>query len=265
MIRTIRRLWDHKDVIQQLTKKEVVGRYKGSYLGILWSFITPLIMLVVYTFVFSVVFESKWGTDNSSKVDFALVLFCGMLAFNIFAEVVTRSPQIIVSNTNYVKKIVFPLETFPIILLLSSLVHAGISTIILIVAVLVFKGIVSWTVLFIPIVLAPLSMIALGLAWVFASIGVFIRDLNQILGVVVTALMFLSPIFYPLSNVPDKFRWFYDFNPISYVVEDLRNVIIWGDLPNFSWLMMGAVIGAIVMFCGYYWFMKTKKAFSDVL
>lgn len=262
----IRDLWRYRELIKQLTKREVSIRYKGSYLGILWSLITPLLMLLVFTFVFGVIFQSRWGTSqNSNKIEFALILFCGLTVFNLFAECVNRAPGIILSNVNYVKRVVFPLEILPVVALGSALVNATFSFLILIVGLALFLGIVKWTLVFIPVVLLPLLLFILGLSWFLASLGVFLRDIGQVIGVITQALMFLSPIFYPVTVIPKEFRPIYHWNPISYVVEDMRRIMVWGQLPEWHWLLLGTIISAFVAFLGYVWFQKTRKGFADVL
>lgn len=258
-------IWRNRELVKQFTKREVIGRYRGSYLGIMWSFITPLLMLLIFSFVFSVVFKARWGVGTGSKVEFALILFCGLTTFNLFAECVGRSPSLILSNVNYVKKVVFPLEILPVVAVCSALVHCVISLFILIAGLVLLLGVFNWTMIYIPLVLLPLLLFILGLGWFLASLGVFMRDIGQIVGVFIQALMFLSPIFYPVSNIPEEFRIIYYLNPISYVVEDMRRVMVWGQSPNWNWLIIGSLLGGLVAILGYAWFQKTRKGFADVL
>lgn len=258
-------LWRYRDLIKQLIKREVVGRYKGSYLGIMWSFITPLLMLCVFTFVFSEIFHSRWNVETDNKLEFALILFCGLTAFNLFAECISRAPVLIINSTNYVKKVVFPLEILPVVTIGSALVHAAISFLILSVGLALILGVINWTLIFLPLVLLPLLFLILGLSWFLSSIGVYFRDIGQVIGVFIQALMFLSPIFYPVSVIPKEFRPIYEWNPISYVVEDMRRIMIWGQMPDWNWLMSGTLIGIFVAILGHIWFQKTRKGFADVL
>ncbi|MGE7020687.1 ABC transporter permease [Solibacillus cecembensis] len=262
----IKYLFAQKSLIIQFTRREISNRYKGSYLGIVWSFVTPIMMLAIYTFVFSVIFQARWGTDEeTSKVEFALILFTGLLVFNIFSEVVSRAPSLIIANSNYVKKVVFPLEILPIVALGSALFQALISYLILLLAMLMLTGTFYWTALLFPIILLPLMLVSLGLAWFLASLGVYIRDVGQIVGIVIPALMFMSPIFYSRSSIPESFQFVYSLNPVTYVVEDMRSAIIWGKLPHWDWLIIGTLIGLIIAVLGYIWFKKTRKGFADVL
>ena len=261
----IQTYFQHKDLIKQLVKREVFSRYKGSFLGIMWSFINPVFMLIIYTFVFGVVFSARWNMDISDKSHFALVLFCGLMVYNIFADVIVRSPNLVVGNVNYVKKVIFPLEILPLVVLLSAIVHFLISLVILILALLILKSVVNWTIILVPIVLIPIFLLSLGIGLFLSSLGVFIRDISQITNVIVSALLFLSPIFYPISAVPSNIRFIYYINPISYVVEDMRNIVLWGILPNWNWLIIGTITGMIIFTMGSLWFYKTKGGFADVL
>lgn len=259
--------FSHKwTLIKQFIKRDISSRYKGSYLGILWSFITPIMMLVVYTFVFSVIFNARWNQEvETSKMEFAIILFAGLIVFNIFSEITAKAPTLILSNVNYVKKVVFPLEILPIVTIGSALFHGAISVVILLIGVFIAYGSISWTVLLFPIVLIPMLLILLGLSWFLASLGVYIRDIGQVISVIIPTLMFLSPIFYPIESIPEELQFLYYFNPLSYVVEDIRNVLIFGEMPNWNWLFYETLIGLVVMYLGYKWFSKTRKGFADVI
>lgn len=264
-IKEVKYLIANKSLIKQFIKRDITQRYKGSYLGILWSLITPMIMLTIYTFVFSVIFNARWGTAvDSSKIEFAMVLFAGLIVFNIFSEVVSRAPTLVLSNPNYVKKIIFPLEILPLVNLGSALFNAGISLLIILIVIL-FNGEISWTVLLFPIVIFPFCLIILGISWFLSSLGVYIRDIAQFINLLVSCLMFLSPIFYPISSIPENLRFIFLLNPISYAVEDTRRVILWGELPHWNWLGIELLIGIVVASLGYIWFKKTRKGFADVI
>ncbi len=198
MIKQIQYIFAQKSLISQFIIREISNRYKGSYLGIVWSFITPLIMLTIYTFVFSVIFQARWGTSGeTNKVEFALLLFTGLVVFNVFSEVISRAPSLIIANSNYVKKVIFPLEILPIVTLGSALFQALISYVILILVMLILTGTFYWTAILFPIIILPLLLMILGLAWFLASLGVYIRDIGQVISIAIPALMFMSPIFLP--------------------------------------------------------------------
>lgn len=260
-------LWRNRQLIIQMIKREVAGRYKGSVLGLAWSFFNPIFMLVVYTFVFSEIFKSRWGGvgGDDSKTQFALVLFAGMIVLSLFSEVLNRAPSLILGNVNYVKKVVFPLEILPVIAIGAALFHSLISLCVLLAAFVFFNGYMQWTAIFTPLVLLPLVILATGFAWMLASLGVFLRDVGQTIGIITTVLMFLSPVFYPVSAVPERFQSFILANPLTFIIEQAREVLIWGHLPN--WLGMGAytLAAILIAWLGYVWFQKTRKGFADVL
>jgi len=266
LIALARSLWQHRELIVQMTKREILGRYRGSFMGLLWSFITPVLMLAVYTFVFSVVFRVKWGVgDEASKTSFALVLFVGLIVHGLLAEVLNRAPGLIIGNANYVKRVVFPLEILPVVSLAAALFHSMLSIFVLLIAYVAVNGHLPWTVLFIPIVLLPLVFLTLGLAWLLASLGVFIRDIGQTVGIITTVMLFMAPIFFPLSAMPEKYHPFILANPLTFIIEQAREVIIFGHLPNWSGLGAYLLIALVVAWTGYFWFQKTRKGFSDVL
>lgn len=260
-------LWRNRQLIVQMTKREVVGRYKGSVMGLAWSFFNPIFMLVVYTFVFSEIFKSRWGGmgDDDSKTQFAVMLFVGMIVLSLFSEVLNRAPGLILSNTNYVKKVVFPIEILPVITMGAALFHSFISLGVLLATLALLNGYLHWTAAFIPLVLLPLVILTAGLAWILASLGVFLRDVGQTIGIVTTVLMFLSPVFYPVTAVPARFRPFIMANPLTFIIEQARDVLILGNLPD--WMGLGAYTMAaiVIAWAGYSWFQKTRKGFADVL
>ncbi|KIG07755.1 ABC-2 type transporter [Burkholderia sp. MR1] len=258
-------LWPHRRLIFQMARREVIGRYRGSALGLLWSFFNPLLLLVVYTFVFSVVFKARWNTNSDSKTEFAIVLFIGMIVFQVFSETINRAPSLIVSNVNYVKKVVFPLEVLPVVALLVSLFHAAVSLVVLLLAMLVLGFNVPWTIVCFPLIVLPFLLFIAGLAWLLSSLGVFIQDIGQSIGLVTTVLMFLTPVFYPLNSLPVAYQHIISLNPIAFVIEQSRNVVIWGVLPNWIGFAKLTASSVIVAGLGYYWFARTRKGFADVL
>lgn len=262
----IKYFYDKKELIKQFTKREIISRYRGSYLGVLWSLITPLIMLSVYTFVFSTVFKGRWGQNTpTNEFEFALVMFCGLIVFNIFNETVNRAPGIVVGNVNYVKKVVFPLELLPISVLLSSCVQAGVSFLVLIIANIIFLQTLPWTIIFVPVVVLPLIFLSLGLAWFLASLGVYVRDIGNSVGLITNVLFFLTPVFYPVSSVPAFFQPFMYFNPLTVIVENFRKVVMWGQVPLWIELVPIMIVSYLLMILGLTWFLKTRKGFADVL
>lgn len=256
----------HRRLIIRMTKRDVIGRYRGSIMGMAWSFLNPLIMLAIYTFVFSVVFNARWGTDSStSKTDFAILLFVGMLVHGFFAECANRSPSLILENVNYVKKVIFPLEILPWVALGSSLFHAAISLFVLLLAQLVLNHSMPWTVIIFPLLLLPLLLATLGFSWFLAATGVYVRDVGQITTVFTTALLFLSGVFYPITSLPEQYQRWVRLNPLAYLIEESRNVLILGRMPNFLELLLYMLVSLVVAWLGFAWFQRTRKGFSDVV
>jgi len=259
-------LWRNRSLIFQMTKREVLGRYRGSVLGLGWSLFHPLVMLAIYTFVFSVVFRARWpGMAEGSTADFALLLFVGMILHGIFAECVNRAPSLILSNINYVKKVVFPLEILPWVAMGSAVFHGTISLAVLLVALLLTHGTVPWTIVLFPLVLLPFVCATVGTAWILSSLGVYIRDIAQTTGILTTILLFVSPIFFPLSAVPIEFQAWMELNPLTFVIESGRSVLIFGKgLDWLGWVcFLVASLG--VASGGFWWFQKTRKGFADVI
>jgi lipopolysaccharide transport system permease protein len=265
-IHLMRNLWRHRDLIRQFTRRQIEGRYKGSFLGLFWSFVNPLVLLLIYTFVFGVIFKARWPNANSGNLgEFATTLFCGLIAFNIFSECVNQAATLIVGVPNYVKKVVFPLEILPICALGSALFHAIVSLSILLAANFWISGSLHWTLVLLPLVALPQLFLSLGLTWFLASLGVFIRDVNYTVGLAVQVLFFITPVLYPLESIPEPFRSIIRLNPLTSIVENYRRVILWGWLPSWSGLALWLLGNGVVMMLGYAWFMKTKKAFADVI
>jgi len=266
LVALARSLWRNRPLIVQMTQREVLGRYKGSAFGLAWSFLNPVFMLAVYTFVFSVIFKSPWGVGGEeSKTQFAVVLFVGMIMHGLFAEVLNRAPSLILSNVNYVKKVVFPLEILPVIAMGAALFHGLISLGVLLAAFLLFNGYLHWTVVFTPLVVLPLVILTVGIAWMLASLGTFLRDVGQPIGIITMVLMFLAPVFYPVTAVPEEFRPWLMANPLTFIIEQAREVLIWGHVPDWTGLGTYTVVAMAITWAGYAWFQKTRKGFADVL
>lgn len=263
----VQSLWRHRELVVRMTFREVIGRYKGSIMGLAWSFFSPLMILAVYTFVFSEIFQARWSSEEGGggKAGFAMIVFTGMIVFTLFSEVAGRAPGLIVSNANFVKKVVFPLEILPVVAAGAALLHGLISLIVLLAAFVSFNGYLNGSVVYVPVVLLPFVVLLIGLGWLLASLGVFLRDLSHPVTIAVSALMFLSPIFYPLHAVPEDVRFLIAINPLTFVIDQLRHVILWGSSPD--WVGLGAysAFAFVVSWIAYVWFQKTRKGFADVL
>jgi lipopolysaccharide transport system permease protein len=257
--------WRNRSLIRAAIKREIFGRYRGSLFGILWSLFNPLLMLVIYTLVFGTILKARWGGGGESHVEFGLVLFAGLMTFNLFSESINRAPNLIVSNPNYVKKVVFPLEILPCVVVGSTLFHLVISLGVWIAAYFVFYGMPPATIIYFPLVLLPLLLLILGLSWILASLGVFLRDVSQFTTIVTTAMMFLSPVFYPASALPENYRFLLYLNPLTPAIEYSRDVLYWGKQPDFALLGIYLSAAALFAWLGFAWFQKTRKGFADVL
>ncbi|WP_026075976.1 ABC transporter permease [Noviherbaspirillum massiliense] len=259
-------LWSNRQLIKRMIRREVVGRYRGSVMGLAWSFFNPVFMLVVYTFVFSTVFKARWGIDgDSGKAQFAVLLFAGMIVHTLFSEVLNRAPSLILSNVNYVKKVVFPIEILPVIAMGAALFHTFISLGVLLTAFVFLNQYLHWTVVFAPFILLPLVVVTMGVAWILSSLGVFLRDVAQTIGIITSVMMFLSPVFYPVNALPEQLRPWLMVNPLTFIIEQLREVIVWGHTPNWVGLAIYTLVSVVVAWIGYAWFQKTRRGFADVL
>lgn len=257
--------WRNRGLLAALIKRDIEGRYRGSALGLIWTFLHPCILLIVYAFVFGTIFKSQWASSTGSQADFAMILFAGLIVFNIFAELITRSPLLVVSNPNYVKKVIFPLELLPGMALGTALFHAAGSFLVWLLGYCIFFGLPSVTVLLAPVVILPLLFFCLGLSWFLASLGVYLRDIGQLMSLVVTVSMFLSSIFYPVTALPEQYRPFVMLSPITVAVEQFREVVFFGTLPDWRYFLAQFCLGGLVLVLGFAWFQKTRKGFADVI
>lgn len=256
----------NRGLIWELTKRDFIGRYKGSIVGVAWSLLNPLFLLVVYTIFFSVVFKARWGLgEEESTISFGIVLFSGLIVHGFFSECLNRAPSLIVGSPNYVKKVVFPLEVLPWVVVLSALLHFLVSFGLLLVFCLASGIPLQASALLIPLVMLPLILISIGFTWLFASMGVYLRDISQFMGFVTTVLLFSSPVFYKTSILPAEYRRIVQFNPLTLPIEQLRDLLLWGrDLNWINWGVSFAV-GTAVFYTGFWWFQKSRIGFADVL
>jgi lipopolysaccharide transport system permease protein len=244
----------------------VETRYRGSYLGLLWAVVHPVVLLLLYTYVFGVVFEARWpGPPGRSLSSFALTLFCGLIAFNVVGECLVRAPVVLVTAPHYVKRVVFPLEVLPVGLVGSALVHGAVNAAVLLAASLIVTGGIPWTAVFLPVVALPLVLLALAVVWTLASLGVFVRDLSQGVGLATQVLLFGTPIFYPEDVLPAFLRTVTTFNPLAWAVQNLRRTLLWGEMPDWTGLAVWTTVLGLLAVVAYAWFMRTKHAFADVL
>lgn len=255
----------HFALIVQMARRDVAKRYRGSFAGLFWSFFNPLLMLVIYTFVFGVIFRGRWNTQVTGHFQYAIVLFAGLNISSMFTECANRATTLIEENTNYVKRVVFPLETLSWSTLGSALFHLFVSTIALLLLSLIVNGGMPWTVVMFPIVVACFLPFMAGTVWLLASLGVFFRDIKQLVSIIASALMFLAPILYPKEMIPEHYRYLLYFNPLTVIAEASQNVLLWGRPPNWGHLGIYVTISAAFAWLAFAWFQKTRKGFADVL
>lgn len=264
----LRNFWIYRHLIWQMSKREVAGRYRGSFMGVLWSFINPLLLLMVYTFVFSIVFHARFGSDNvlhQNRWGYALILFSGITLFGLLSECLTRAPSLINTHANFVKKVIFPLEILPCITLCSAFFHLLIGLFIL----LVFNGLLNHsfpsTVIFLPLILLPFLIFTLSCILFISATGVFLRDLGQAMGLVTTVLLFLSPVFYSRSNLPTFIQSWLLLNPMTFIVEQFQRILFLERMPDMIGLGLYSMISLLLLTLSLVWFQKTRKAFADVI
>ena len=262
-----RPLWQlpgRRELIISLARRELAARYKGSFLGALWAVVTPLAMIAIFTFIFSGIFGARFGA-NGTTWDYALYLFCGLLPWNAFQEAVQMSSNAIVEQANLVKRVVFPLETLPMAKVLAALAQQLIGTVVLIVAALLVQGTVHATLLWLPALLLPQVLLTLGAAWFIAALGVYVRDIVQGVGLALMIWLYLTPIIYPESAVPEKYRAIVNLNPFTPLVRCYRRILLEGHAPDWAGLGYFAAFSVLIFLAGYWWFARTRKGFADVI
>lgn len=258
-------LWNNRNLLVQLWKRDFAMRYKNGVLGIAWALLNPLLMLALYSFVFVFVFKMRWGAGPDTKGNFVILLFTGLVVHGFFSEFVTRAPLLVTSNVSYVKKVVFPLELLPLLPLLSAVVNFVVGIGLVVLLLFYLQGSVPATIFFLPIVIGPYIVMVLGISYFFAATGVFVRDLSYVVGLLSTITMFASPVLFPIENVPEPYRTYLYANPLTLIVEQLREVAILGNMPDWQSLFVYFIAAFIVFFLGFSWFHATRRGFADVL
>ena len=257
-------LREHRDLIRSLVKRDLTSRYKGSVMGLGWTILTPAVQIVIFTVIFSGIFSAKFG-DQGGHLRFAVYLLCGMLPWIAFSDGVLRSTTALTDNVNLVRRVVFPLEALPVNLALSALVQQLLGTVVLLAATLLMQQTLHLTAFWLPVLLIPQLLATIGLGWLMASLGVFIRDMAQVNQLALQACMYLTPILYPESLVPPNYRWLVDWNPMAPLIRSYRQILLEGQPPDWRGLVVTVVFGLVCFGFGYWWFERTKKAFADVL
>ncbi len=255
----------HRSLTMELAKRDVLGRYKGASFGMLWSLISPFLLLCVYTFAFGTVMGSRWPQIQNGDTSFSIILFVGLIVHGLFSECLNRAPGLILANPNFVKRIIFPLDILPWPMLLSALFHTFMNVLVFVALRLAMDGEFSWTIVLLPLVLLPMVVLVLGVSWFLASLGVYVRDIAQVTGVLSMALLFLSSAMMPVESIPESYRWIFEFNPLTPIIDQARNVMLWGMVPDWLALAKYLLVATCVMYAGRAWFMATRRGFADVL
>ena len=256
----------HRSLVMELTRREILGRYRGASFGMLWSLLSPFLMLLVYTLAFGFVLKGRWpGGSEQSTYDFALIVFVGLIVHGLFAEILNRSPLLIVGNSNLVKRVVFPLDLLVWSMALTALFHVGMNTVVLLVMRVFAEGAIAPTAVFFPLVILPLLVLAVGVGWIVSALGVFFRDLGQVVGVIATAMLFLSSALVPVDSVPEHYRLVFQLNPLSFIIDQSRNVLLWNKMPDWQGLALYMLGALAIAWLGHGLFAKLRRGFADVL
>lgn len=265
LLAPFRLLTAHSALVAELTRREVNGRYRGASLGLLWSLVSPFLFLVIYAIAFGAVMGGRWPEAQASGTPFSIVLFAGMIPYFVLSECMTRSPELVVGNPAYVKRVVFPLELLPWPMLFSILFHSAMNVLVFLAMRLAMEGQMAWTVVYLPFVIIPIAILGLGVSWFLASISVYFRDVRQVVGLASMSLLFLSSVMVPMAAVPERYRMIFMLNPVSFIAEQSRAILIWEQAPDWMGLLRYTMVALAFMYAGYAWFMATKRGFADVL
>ncbi|MFN7927809.1 MAG: ABC transporter permease [Blastocatellia bacterium] len=263
--RPLRKLFsEHRDLIRSMVQRELSSRYKGSLMGIGWAIIHPAVMIVIFTIIFSGIFGARFG-NAPGHLSFAVYLFCGLLPWIAFSEGVLRATNALIENINLVKRVVFPMEVLPVNLALAAVITQLLGTVVLLVAHFVLAQQLHVTVLLLPLLLIPQLLATVGLGWLMASLGVFLRDMPQINQLALMAWMYLTPIFFPETLIPPAYAWLIKYNPMAPLIRSYRRILLEGQLPDWRGLSFTCAFAGVCFVVGYWWFQRTKKAFADLL
>lgn len=260
-------LWRHRDLIRQFGLRYFHQRYRGTHLGMVWALLFPLMLLLIYTVVFSAVLSARFEVvGEEPRSHYAVLLFCGITVYTIFSEIVVRSCSLVIENPSYVKKVVFPIEILPVAQAYATLLFSLFGIALVGIATILVFGRVPWTAFLYPLVLFPLLPLALGLGWFFASLSVFLRDVGNFVTIVVSSmLIFLTPVFFSMDHLPEEWRAVAAWNPLAPIVDGARKVLVIGVQPDWRSLGIVLIVGLVAAQLGFAWFMKSKRGFADVL
>lgn len=260
-------IYKSKDLLFELTKRDFQQRYKGSVLGVIWALLSPLLMLAVYTFIFVAIFKLKWGglENNTSRMLYTLMIFAGLIPFQIFSESVNRSVSILNQSANYIKKVVIPVEILPASIVLSTALNSFFSVFLLSLGKIFFIDTPNWTLMFIPIIMIPVTLLSLGISLLVSALGVYLKDLVYVVGLIVNILFYMSPIFYSMDKIPESFRVFIMFNPIAPIIEQFRDVFVNGQMFSLRDYFISILFAAVIFMAGLITFRFLRRGFADVI
>lgn len=252
-------------LVWELSKREVLGRYRGASFGLAWSVISPFMMLCIYAFAFGTIMKSRWPHEAGGDHSYAAILFTGLIVHGFFAECVSRATTLVVGNPNFVKRVVFPLDVLPWPMMFSALFHALMNVVVLALLMLALEHRLHLTLLLLPLILVPLMLLTMGMCWFLASVGVYFRDISQVMPVFMTAMLFLSSAIIPVSILPKNLQTLFNLNPLTFFIDEARVVVLMGEAPNWGALALATVTGLLVAWLGHAWFVMTQRGFADVL
>jgi len=256
----------NRTILRQLIRRDIHSRYRKSALGMVWALLTPLLTFAVYAYVFSAILQIRFPSRIANvEHNYGIVLFSGLMLHFFVTEVLTRSPTLILENVNFVKKVVFPLETLSVVATGSAVVTLAFNFAVLLMALLFFEAKIPVTTLLVPFVWLPYVAIVLGISWFLSSIGVYLRDVGHLVGIISTVMLFGSPILFPVETLPESLQTLIWLNPLSVPVEATRDLVLWGTLPSLRALAIYSGVSVAVVWLGAYWFQCTKRGFADVL
>lgn len=265
LARPLSALTEHRSLTMELAKRDVLGRYRGASFGLLWSLISPFLMLMIYTFAFGTVMGGRWPQVEAGDTSFSIILFAALIVHGFFSECLTKAPGLITANPNFVKRVIFPVDILPWPLVLSALFHAGTTLIVFLALRLVMDGQFAWTTVLFPLVMLPLVVLCLAIAWLLSALGVYLRDINQVTPLLSLSMLFLSTAMMPLESVPESYRWVFELNPLSFIIDQARAVLLWQQMPDWAGLGKYLLVALALAYGARYVFAATRRGFADVL
>lgn len=258
-------LLDHRSLTWELAKRDVLGRYREASFGLLWSVISPFLMLLIYTFAFGTVLGARWPEVEAGGASFAIVLFAALIVHGFFAECLAKAPQLVAGQPSFVKRVVFPLDILPWPMVLSAGFHALANLLVFLLLQALLDGGVQATALWFPLVLAPLAFAALAVGWALSALGVYLRDIGQVTPLLSVALLFLSSALVPPTALPEAYRWVFELNPLTFIMEQSRDVLVRGLTPDFAGLALYAAASLLLAVLARLLFGRLRRGFADVL